>query len=63
MEIVAIVLASYVALGLGVDAAIGCFQPEAEGTAILRTFDASGQSEDTVLGLLEDDVRSAFCLA
>ncbi len=55
MEIVAIVLASYVALGLGVDAAIGCFQPEAEGTAILRTFDASGQSEDTVLGLLDDD--------
>jgi len=55
MKIVAIIFGGYLALGLIADTAIGFFQPESEGTAILRTFDASGQPEDTVLGLLDDE--------
>jgi hypothetical protein len=55
IRIVAIVFGVYVTLGLIIDGAIGYFQPQSETTAVLRTFDASGQSKDTVLGLLDDD--------
>lgn len=55
MKIVAIIFGGYLALGLIADTAIGFFQPESEGTAILRTFDVAGQPEDTVLGLLDDE--------
>ena len=56
MTVVAMVLGGYIVVGLGLDAAIGYFQPESPGrTAVLRTFDADGTASDTVLGLLDDD--------
>ena len=50
----AILVVTYVALGLLADAAIGWFQPQGGNTAVLRTFDAGGAPRDTVLGLLDD---------
>jgi hypothetical protein len=55
VRVVAIVFAVYVALGLAIDAAIGKFQPQMERTAMLRTFDQSGQAKETVLSLLDDN--------
>ena len=56
MQVVALVLGGYILLGLGIDGAIGYFQPESPGrTAVLRTFDADGTANDTVLGLIDDD--------
>ncbi len=55
IRIVAIVFGVYVALGLIIDGAIGYFQPQSGTTAVLCSFDASGQSKNTVLGLLDDD--------
>ena len=55
VRIVAIVLGIYVGLGLLFDGAIGYFQPQSKTTAVLRTFDESGQPRDTVLGLRDDD--------
>ncbi len=55
VRFVAIVFGVYVALGLIIDGAIGYFQPQSGTTAVLRSFDASGQSKNTVLGLLDDD--------
>ncbi len=55
LRIVAILFAVYVGLGLTIDAAIGYFQPQSEGTAVLRSFDAAGNAQETVLGLLQDD--------
>ncbi len=54
VRIGAIVLGVYVGLGLLLDGAIGYFQPQSGTTAVLRTFDESGQPTDTVLGLLDD---------
>ena len=54
LRIVAIAFAVYIALGLALDAAIGAFQPRMGNTAVLRTFDASGTPQDTVLSLLDD---------
>jgi len=55
VRIAAWIFGIYVILGLALDAAIGHFQPRDVGnTAVLRTFDASGQSKDTVLSLLDD---------
>jgi hypothetical protein len=54
VRILAMLLALYVGLGLLADAAIGWFQPQGGNTAVLRTFDPSGASKDTVLGLLDD---------
>jgi len=54
VRVLAMLLALYVGLGLLADAAIGWFQPQGGNTAVLRTFDASGGSKDTVLGLLDD---------
>ena len=55
LRILAIVFGVYVVLGLGIDAAIGRFQPQSGNTAVLRTFDAQGEAKDTVLGLLDDN--------
>ncbi len=55
VRIVTIIFGVYVMLGLGIDAAIGYYQPQGGNTAVLRTFDAQGQSQETVLGLLDDD--------
>jgi hypothetical protein len=55
VRILAIILGAYVVLGLSLDAAIGYFQPQRQGTIVLRTFDSSGASGDTVLGLREDN--------
>ena len=55
VRIAAIVLGVYISVGLLLDAAIGVFQPQSGATAVLRTFDESGQPTDTVLGLLDDD--------
>lgn len=56
IRIVTLALAIYIALGLALDAAIGTFQPQIENqTAVLRTFDESGQAQETVLSLLDDD--------
>ena len=54
MRILIIIVLVYIAVGLLADGAIGFFQPQNEGTAVLRTFDAEG-STDTVLSLLNDD--------
>ena len=55
VRIAAWILGIYVVLGLSLDAAIGWFQPRDMGhTAVLRTFDAAGQSRDTVLSLHDD---------
>jgi hypothetical protein len=55
VRLAAWILGIYIVLGLSIDAAIGYFQPRDVGnTAVLRTFDASGQAKDTVLALLED---------
>ena len=54
VRIAAILLGLYVVLGVSLDAAIGFLQPQQPNTAVLRTFDASGGSKDTVLGLLDD---------
>lgn len=53
VRILALVLVAYVAIGLAVEAAIATFQPRAEGTAVLRTWDAQGSPRDTVVGLRE----------
>lgn len=55
LRVLAIILGAYVVLGLGIDAAIGRFQPQSGNTAVLRTFDAQGEAKDTVLGLLDDN--------
>ena len=55
VRVLAMLLALYVGLGLLADAAIGWFQPQGGNTAVLRTFDSSGGSKDTVLGLLDDN--------
>ncbi len=55
VRIGAIVLGVYVGLGLLLDGAIGYFQPQSGTTAVLRTFDESGEPRDTVLGLLDDE--------
>ena len=55
VRVLAIVLGAYVVLGLSFDAAIGYIQPRRQGTVVLRTFDSSGASKDTVLGLREDN--------
>jgi len=49
-----VLLGIYVTLGFALDGAIGYFQPQSEGTAVLRTFDAEGNSKDTVLSVLDD---------
>ena len=54
VRIAAWVLGVYVVLGLVLDSAIGYYQPQSEGTAVLRSFDADGQAHDTVLSLLDD---------
>ena len=51
----AILFGVYLLLGLSLDAAIGYFQPQRQGTVVLRTFDPSGGSRDTVLGLRDDN--------
>src|SRR2546427_5278525 len=51
---IAIAVVVYIALGLTFDAVIGRFQPQMERTAVLRTFDASGQPRETVVSLLDD---------
>jgi hypothetical protein len=53
-RIAAWILGIYVALGLAIDGAIGYFHPHAGSTAVLRTFDASGEPRDTVLALHDD---------
>jgi len=53
-RIAAILLGSYVALGLALDGAIGYFQPQRGTTAVLRSLDEQGQPHDTVLSLLDD---------
>jgi hypothetical protein len=55
LRIVGIVFGVYIVLGLAIDGAIGYFQPNTEGTVVLRSFDAAGNSKDTVLSLLDDD--------
>ena len=54
VRIAAIVFGVYVVLGLALDGAIGYFQPRAGKTAVLRTFDQTGKSQETVLSLLDD---------
>jgi hypothetical protein len=54
VRIAAIILGVYVLLGLGIDAAIGWFQPQAGNTAVLRTFDDAGTPHETVLALHDD---------
>jgi len=51
----AIVFGIYLLLGLSFDAAIGYFQPQRQGTVVLRTFDSTGRSKDTVLALRDDN--------
>jgi hypothetical protein len=51
----AILFGVYLLLGLSLDAAIGYFQPQRQGTVVLRTFDTAGGSKDTVLGLRDDN--------
>ena len=55
IRMLAIIFGVYVALGLMIDSGIGFFQPQAQGTTVLRSFDESGASKDTVLSLLDDD--------
>ena len=55
LRILAILALVYVALGLVADGAISYFQPQTEGTAVLRTFDAEGGAQDAVLSLFDDD--------
>ncbi|MBW2267298.1 MAG: hypothetical protein JRH16_01885 [Deltaproteobacteria bacterium] len=50
-----IALAAYVALGLMLDASLGYFQPQSDSTVVLRSFDAEGGVQETVLHLLDDD--------
>ena len=42
MKLAAMILGGYILLGAVLDGAIGYFQPESGGTAVLRTFDADG---------------------
>ena len=55
IRIVAIIIGAYVVLALALDGAIGYFQPQGAGTAVLRTFDEEGKPHETVLSLLDDD--------
>lgn len=55
VRIAVIVIGVYVVLGLVIDGLIGTFQPQSEGTAVLRTFDENGTAQETVLSLLDDD--------
>lgn len=54
LRLAAILLGLYVLLGVSLDAAIGTFQPQRPGTAVLRTFDEQGRPHDTVLAVHDD---------
>jgi hypothetical protein len=55
VRVLVILLVVYVVLGVSADAAIGYFQPQSPDTTVLRTYDADGKAQDTVLSLLNDD--------
>lgn len=54
IRILAIVLGVWVLLGLAADLLIGLFQPQSDGTVVVRTFDDTGTHE-TVVSLRNDD--------
>lgn len=54
IRVLAIVLGVYLLLGLTADVLIGLFQPQNDGTVMIRTFDDNGAHE-TVLSLRDDD--------
>lgn len=55
LRVLGILFGAYLALGLLIDSGIGFFQPQADGTVVLRSFDNAGLSSDTVLSLLRDE--------
>lgn len=52
-KILAIVLLAYVAIVAVFESLLGYFQPQAEGTLVLTTFDADGSGEARVLSGLD----------
>ena len=52
-KILAIVLLAYVAIVAVFESLLGYFQPQADGTLVLTTFDAEGRGEDRVLSALD----------
>ena len=54
VRVASIGLVAYVALALAFDAVIVWRQPRFDNTAVLRTFDSTGQPHETVLSLLDD---------
>ena len=55
LRIAAIVFGVWVLVGVGLDAALGYFQPRSADSVVLRTLDANGQPHDTALGAREID--------
>ena len=53
VKILAIVLLAYVAIVAVFESLLGYFQPQAEGTLVLTTFDADGSGEARVLSGLD----------
>lgn len=55
VKIVAILLAVYVGIVVLFESMLGYFQPEAETTIVITTFDEGGQGKDRVVAGLESD--------
>lgn len=53
VKILAIVLLAYVAIVAIFESLLGYFQPQAEGTLVITTFDDEGGGEDRVLSALD----------
>ena len=57
LKIVGVVLLGYVAIVVLFESLLGYFQPEAEDTLIITTFDADGEGHDRVLTALDSDAK------
>ncbi len=55
IRVLATLVLVYIGLGLVADGAVSYFQPQTEGTVVLRTFDADMGAQDAVLTLFEGD--------
>ena len=61
--VVSVLLGIYVVLGLAFGGAIGHFQPQDDGTKVLKTFDSNGNAHETVLRPVEDKEGQIWLLS
>lgn len=55
LKIVAVVILAYAGIVVAFESMIGFFQPEAESTLVITTFDDEGAAQDRVVSRLESD--------